>query len=255
MTLLRPARPTKPAAHRFSTVITLDDDSRTTVHVARYERSRIRPKIVFFEQETRLLEWCRQHKISEAAGGGFFLRETKEVLGDLWIAARQLPSAPVVAPWHTARGSLHVDAGGRCELGARRQFAADPHSLLQAGPLLIQGGMPQITGGDNEGFSAASHQFDSDITRGRYPRAAIGMNDTHLWSVACDGRAPGDAGLTLTELADVMLKLGAAAALNLDGGSSASLISGGALRNRSRGDGISFPHGRPIHTAIIFRQQ
>lgn len=251
MTLLRPARPTKPAAHRFSTVITLDDDSRTTVHVARYERSRIRPKIVFFEQETRLLEWCRQHKISEAAGGGFFLRETKEVLGDLWIDGLKLPSAPMVAPWHTARGSLHIDSSGRCQLGSRDQFSA-PHNLLQAGPLLARDGLLQITDDDHEGFSAASHQFNSDITVGRYPRAAIGTNDRYIWSVACDGRAPGDAGLTLAELADTMLTLGATDALNLDGGSSASLVSGGVLRNRPRGDGLSFQHGRPIHTAIIF---
>jgi hypothetical protein len=175
-------------------------------------------------------------------------------LGDLWVDGLKIPSTPVATPWHATRGSLHVDDRGRCELGPRDQFSA-PHSLLQAGPLLVRNGLSQIADDDREGFSAASHQFDSDITHGRYPRAAIGMNDRYIWSVACDGRAPGDAGLTLAELAGAMLKLGATDALNLDGGSSASLISGGTLRNRSRGAGLSFPHGRPIHTAVVFHQE
>ena len=34
----------------------------------------------------------------------------------------------------------------------------------------------------------APRQFDSDITDGRHPRAAIGIDDRHLWLLACDGR-------------------------------------------------------------------
>ena len=252
MTLLRHAPTTNQAIRRFRTVIRLDDGSCTTVHVARYERSRVRPKIVIFERETQLLDWCRQYEINEAMGGGFFLRETKEVLGDLWINGRKIPSTRIAAPWHANRGSLHISSTGHCRLGARHQFPA-PHNLLQAGPLLVRGSISQISSEDDEGFSAASHQFDSDITLGRYPRAAIGTNDKHIWSVVCDGRATDDAGMTLVELADTMLTLGATDALNLDGGSSASLVSDGTLRNRSRGDGISFPGGRPIHTAIVFQ--
>jgi phosphodiester glycosidase len=42
-------------------------------------------------------------------------------------------------------------------------------------------------------------------------------------------------------------------ALNLDGGGSTSLISGGRLRNRPRGDWeLPEPGGRPISTALVF---
>ena len=57
-----------------------------------------------------------------------------------------------------------------------------------------------------------------------------------MFAVACDGRSRHDAGLTLEELAALMAALGCVTALNLDGGGSTSLVSGGRLRNRPRGD-------------------
>jgi exopolysaccharide biosynthesis protein len=50
-----------------------------------------------------------------------------------------------------------------------------------------------------------------------------------------------------------MAALGAETALNLDGGGSASLVSGGRLRNRPRG-GYELPEtgGRPVSTALAF---
>ena len=100
--------------------------------------------------------------------------------------------------------------------------------LLQAGPLLVAGGRPVcVDGQDPEGFSAGAQQFDSDITAGRYPRAALAIAGERILSAACDGRSPRDAGMTLGELAGALVALGATEALNLDGGGSASLIQGG----------------------------
>lgn len=70
--------------------------------------------------------------------------------------------------------------------------------------------------------------------------------------MACDGRSEADAGMTLAELADVFINLGAKEALNLDGGGSATQISGGQMRNHSRGDGQEYERGRPIYSAIVF---
>ena len=54
--------------------------------------------------------------------------------------------------------------------------AAPRGDLLQAGPLLVRGGAPVFRRAeDREGFSAGEAQFDSDITDGRYPRAALGL--------------------------------------------------------------------------------
>src|SRR5205085_9989858 len=105
----------------------------------------------------------------------------------------------------------------------------------QAGPLLVRGGVAVVVDGqDVEGFSAGAGQFDSDITDGRYPRAALGIDARRLVAVACDGRTRRDSGMTLGELAETMVGLGVTDALNLDGGGSASLVNHGRLRNRPR---------------------
>ncbi len=106
---------------------------------------------------------------------------------------------------------------------------------------------------DSEGFSAGSHQFDSDITAERHPRAAIGLTEDRILAVACDGRSRTEAGMTLEEMGEVLAALGARSAMNLDGGGSTTLIAGGRLRNRPRA-GVNRPEpgGRGIATAIVF---
>jgi exopolysaccharide biosynthesis protein len=145
-------------------------------------------------------------------------------------------------------------AGNRVVLARRDELPAAPAGdLLQAGPLLARDGMPCVDG-DAEGFSAGSRQFDSDITAGRYPRAALALTKSRrLLAVACDGRADDEAGMTLAELAETLVALGAQAALNLDGGGSTSLVCGGRLRNVPREDhGIVLAGGRPVSTVIAF---
>jgi hypothetical protein len=69
-----------------------------------------------------------------------------------------------------------------------------------------------------------------------------------------DGRGDDDAGLTLDELAEALVALGALHALNLDGGGSTSLVCGGRLCNRPReAHGIEIDGGRPVTTALLFR--
>ena len=57
----------------------------------------------------------------------------------------------------------------------------------------------------------------------------------------------------MAELATAMSGLGAAEAINLDGGGSASLVVGGALLNTPREEhGIELVGGREIATALQF---
>ena len=94
----------------------------------------------------------------------------------------------------------------------------------------------------------------SDITAGRYPRAALALTaNRRMLAVACDGRADDEAGLSLAELAEALVALGARAALNLDGGGSTSPGCGGRLRNHPREEhGIELAGGRPVSTALLF---
>ena len=91
------------------------------------------------------------------------------------------------------------------------------------------------------------------ISDGRHPRCALALTGEHLLALACDGRHGKEAGLTLGELADALVRLGARTAINPDGGGSASLVCHGELVNRPREQhGIELLEGRPIATALAF---
>lgn len=242
-------RPRHLESHR----VALGDGAATTVHVATHDLRRTVPRVVRLPAPAPLERWCREHGVAEAIVGGFFVRPVGTPLGELRTSGIARATLPFDAPWGDFRGCLHV-LGGQVALARRDELPADPAGdLLQAGPLLVRGGAPCLDG-DVEGFSAGQRQFDSDITAGRYPRAALGLTaNGRLLAVACDGRADDEAGLTLTELAETLVALGASAALNLDGGGSASLVCAGRLRNVPREDhGVVLAGGRPVSTVIAF---
>lgn len=243
----------KTSVRRYSKRVVLDDGASTMVHIVCYSQKEFRPHIVSLKHAPRLLDWCEENGVEEALNGGFFMWDDQKVLGELWIDGVLHDHVPFSEPWGIERGSLHIDRSGIVAVGRRHLFGKDSiHHLLQAGPVLISEG-EIVLSDDPEGLSSGSAQFDSDITDGRYPRAAIGVSDDYIWSVVCDGRHEKDSGLTLTELAEVMKNLGIKDALNLDGGGSASQISEMKFRNTSRGINETFERGRPVYSAIIFQ--
>ena len=236
--------------------VALADGAATTLHIASHDLRRVRPRVVRLARPTPLERWCREHRVSEAIVGGFFVRRGGMPLGELRTSGIVRASAPVASPWADMRGCLHV-AGGEVALARRDELPADPPGdLLQAGPLLVRHGQSCLDG-DTEGFSAGRGQFDSDITAGRYPRAALATTRSgRLLAVACDGRADDEAGLTLDELTEALVALGAHAALNLDGGGSTSLVCAGRLRNAPREEhGVALTGGRPVSTAVVFTRR
>jgi hypothetical protein len=223
----------------------------TTVHVAGYEDVEVRVALV---RGQTLAAWSAARGISDAIVGGFFTRPELQPLGELRTRGVLRRHVPFDDPWAATRACVHV-CGGTVAIAARDELAAAPRGdLLQAGPLLVRDGRAVYDRErDREGFSAGAHQFDSDITAERHPRAALGIAGSRVLAVVCDGRSRGDAGLTLEELAAVMAGLGAEHAINLDGGGSATLIAAGQLRNRPRaGYNRPEPGGRAIATAITF---
>ena len=232
--------------------VTLADGAATTVYVAAYPRVRTEARVVLVRNR-RLADLGHD----DAIVGGFFTRPDGVPLGEVRTRGVARVHVPFDAPWSAQRACLHV-AGGVPRIAPRDELGAQPRGdLLQAGPLLVRDGRAVYDrAGDPEGFSAGAHQFDSDITAERHPRAALAITETELLAVVCDGRSAADAGLTLEELAAVLERLGARDAINLDGGGSTTLIAGGRLRNRPRG-GYNRPEpgGRPIATAIVFQRR
>jgi Phosphodiester glycosidase len=233
--------------------VRLGDGAGTTVYIAAYALDQVRLQVVTFKRPEPLLSWCRRNDVEDAIVGGFFTRPRGEPLGELRIRGGAVRTVPFTSPWDRLRSCVYA-TNGRVALAPRSELPRWPQGdLLQAGPLLVRDGRSLIVEGrDSEGFSAGRGQFDSDITAGRYPRAAFGVREGLVWLVACDGRGESDAGMTLVELAELMLKLGARDAINLDGGGSTSLVSGGRLVNRPREEhGLDLPAGRPITTALV----
>ncbi len=92
---------------------------------------------------------------------------------------------------------------------------ANPYNAISGIDLLVTGGAPVDKLNDTE----------------LHPRTAIGysQNGKFLYIVVVDGRQPlYSQGMTLTELATLMIELGAYYAMNLDGGGSSTLVVRGA---------------------------
>jgi Phosphodiester glycosidase len=252
--LATPGRAAGAPEHLQRMRVVLDDGLRTTVYVARYERARTAVRVALLRRPVPLAAWCAEKGIEEAVVGGFFTRPDARPLGEVRTRGMPRSFTPFDAPWAAVRACLHVESG-RPRIAPREALQKEPRGdLLQAGPLLVHDGdLAFRDGADAEGFSAGAAQFDSDITAGRYPRAALAIADDALLAVACDGRSRADAGLSLPELAGLLADLGAREAINLDGGGSTSLVCAGELRNRPRADfGVPLPGGRPVTTALVF---
>jgi len=231
----------------------LHDGDETTVYVVGHPLDSVRPRVCLFRQPRRLDWYCAKNRIDEAVVGGFYRREPFRPLGDLWLRGEQIEGEPFPPGYRDLRPALHV-TDGDVRIAPRGELPAAPDGdLLQAGPLLVRDGSVVFDDSDREGFSAGCEQFDSDITDGRHPRAAIGIGDSTLWVLACDGRRSRvDAGLTMTELATAMLALGCHVAMNLDGGGSTTLVHRRHLLNRPYSEQDQpAPASRPIVTALV----
>jgi Phosphodiester glycosidase len=234
--------------------VTLADGARTTVHVAAYDTATTELRVALLGGQQQLQAWCAVTGHTDAIVGGFFVRPDGAPLGEVRTRGIRRRHVPFASPWDRVRACVHVE-GGTARIARRGELPADPRGdLLQAGPLLVRDSQPVYRRADDpEGFRLGAFQFDSDISDGRYPRAALGLAPGRLLAVAVDGRGVHDAGLTLEELGALLAGLGATDALNLDGGGSTSLVCGGRLRNRPRAArGVPEPGGRPITTALLF---
>ncbi len=98
-------------------------------------------------------------------------------------------------------------------------------NILGAGPLLLQN--RQIV------LDAKAEKFSDDFIREKAIRSCIGTTASGTLIIAAVDNRAGGGGPTLSELAQIIQKMGAVDAVNLDGGSSTSLYLGGQLINRS----------------------
>lgn len=100
----------------------------------------------------------------------------------------------------------------------------------------VMGGWPVIV---NDGKSVAEY---ADFVEGtfprfsvqRHPRTGVGLSKDGktLYLMTVDGRRESEGGMSLVELAQTMIRLGAYEAMNFDGGGSTTMVVEGKLVNR-----------------------
>lgn len=107
---------------------------------------------------------------------------------------------------------------------------------LGAAPLAtLVGGWPRVVH-DGRNVAASADSAEGTFPRfsgSRHPRSAVGVSGDGrtLYLVAVDGRRATSVGMSLVELGDEMLALGAHDALNFDGGGSTALVLGDSVVN------------------------
>jgi len=122
-----------------------------------------------------------------------------------------------------AQRSFGLDAAG-APLMAWVDANADWPAAQQA-----LGSYPSLV---TDGAIALDPDRDSDFFDGRHPRTALGLRaDGTLLLVTVDGRTDAGVGMTLTQLAQHLLNLGAVDAVNLDGGGSTAMWVAGQSLN------------------------
>lgn len=112
-------------------------------------------------------------------------------------------------------------------------------------PILLRGGeqAPELEAGVQPAFGERRH-----------PRTAVGWTEdgSRVFLVTVDGRQPGYSdGMTLRELAMLLRRLGAAEAINLDGGGSTAMVVRDAVVNRPSDRGGE----RPVANALLLEQR
>lgn len=115
----------------------------------------------------------------------------------------------------------------------------------------LVGGWPWIVKGGVSIFRMADFPENPSalVFSRRHPRSAIGFSrdSTRIYLVTVDGRSSESAGMSLPELADLLVRLGVDQGLNLDGGGSTTMLVGGEIVNTP-----SDPTGeRPVGNGIL----
>jgi len=164
---------------------------------------------------------------AEAVVSGSRIRSVRDGRGDAAI-----PTGGWVVSGHgdsRAWVLKNMKEGARAELKSRVRLRPSPpfapEFVLGGGPRLVRGGRPAAASDPGiypEGFAAARH-----------PRTAVGVRaDGRVLLVTVDGRQPEmSVGMTIAELASLLIELGAVEAVNMDGGGSTAMVVRGRVVN------------------------
>src|SRR5688500_9030837 len=97
----------------------------------------------------------------------------------------------------------------------------------------VDGGIPQLIKNGNIEITWEQEKSSKAFVETRHPRTAVAkLKDGKFLMITVDGRSERSAGIGLQHLAEILLELGAADAMNLDGGGSTAMYLDGKIVNQ-----------------------
>lgn len=259
----------------LSTWVTLGGGERTKIHIMTLPRHLTAARVAMFDAAEPLVHWCDRLQIHYAVSGGFFLRTKKKPLGETWMRGLKMDSLPWGGRWADKRTAIHFD-GDSINIAPLGDMPKEPTGdLITAGPGLVRDGQVIVSPDcEFEGLEETwKEELDDNWTHLRAARNAVGYDEHRIWSVVSDGpitdpvwaakvNAPPaeNAGLYLWEMAEILARLGATDAINLDGGGGTTQVFEQRVTNKpiagkydtDFAPGAPLTDGRPIYTAIAF---
>lgn len=157
--------------------------------------------------------------------------------------------------------SLPLDQDPGWARGTQLSFAIegwdDVFNAIEAGPLLVRDGKMSIEmeqGGWTTETSIRTQAARIDYTHMRGPKIGLGLTqDNDLMVVAINGRIRESVGATHTELAQILLDMGAVQGMGFDPGGSVTLVVNGRQLNISpyNKDYLSNPYSLPPQARFV----
>jgi len=160
------------------------------------------------------------------------------VSGEAVVVAKYTQAQPVEIPpegyvisgsgrYATLLEKVHEGEGVWAQLQTKPEWKKLAYAL-GAGPRVVKDGRPHVT--------AAPEIFGSDVSGAATSRSAVAITPEGLLMLVAVETPPDEPGrgVTLTELAQILVKLGARDAMNLDGGGSTTVVQGDRVINHPR---------------------
>lgn len=159
-----------------------------------------------------------------AGAGGAFLRSLQP--GD------QIRFIAAVAPATSLGDAIRIAAMPASASVPSRAAVADRGALLWSTAANAVGGGPRLIQKGRIAIDGEAEGFNDGFVNGPHPRTAVGATASgRILIVAVEGRALASAGVSLSDLANIMLHYGAVNAINLDGGGSTTMAVEGVTVN------------------------
>jgi exopolysaccharide biosynthesis protein len=185
----------------------------------------------------------------EVVVAGGVVRDVRDRMGgssipaDGWVVSARGSAASWLRQRARVGATLQVSMGFEPADRSRQNLWRAAEDILGAGPRLVRAGRVEITD--------IREKMIPRFRRETHPRTAVAvLEDGRAVLLVADGRHPPErVGMSLDDLARLLIDFGARDAINLDGGGSTTMVVNGTVMNRP-----SDPTGeRPVSDAIIVR--